>query len=58
MEDLFKIVKSRVKIDIKSPKKNKVNIPSDLLFKCQNWVKENGATLRIKIGDSYVHFTD
>lgn len=34
MEDLFKIVKSRVKIDIKSPKKNKVNIPSDLLFKC------------------------
>lgn len=34
MEDLFKIVKSRVKIDIKSQKKNKVNIPSDLLFKC------------------------
>ena len=31
---------------------------TDLLFKCQNWVKENGATLRIKIGDSYVHFTD
>ena len=34
MEDLFAIVKSRIKIDIKSPKKNKVNIPSDLLFKC------------------------
>lgn len=34
MEDLFKIVKSRLKIDIKSPRKNKVNIPSGLLFKC------------------------
>ena len=31
---------------------------TDLLFKCQKWVKENGATLRIQIGDSYVHFTD
>ena len=34
MEDLFKVVKSRLKIDIKSPRKNKVNIPSGLLFKC------------------------
>ncbi len=34
MEDLFKVVKSRVKIDNNSPKKRKVNIPSDLLFKC------------------------
>ena len=34
MEDLFKVVKSRLKIDIKSPRKSKVNIPSGLLFKC------------------------
>jgi hypothetical protein len=31
---------------------------TDLLFECQNWVKENGATLRIQIGDSYIHFTN
>ncbi|MBR5210892.1 MAG: hypothetical protein IKV67_13690, partial [Paludibacteraceae bacterium] len=31
---------------------------TDLLFECQNWVKENGAILRLKIGDDYVHFTN
>ena len=31
---------------------------TDLLFECQNWMKENGAILRLKIGDDYVHFTN
>ena len=34
LEDLFKVVKSRVSEDTKQGKKNHVNIPSDLLFKC------------------------
>lgn len=34
LEDLFKVVKSRVEGDNKTDKKAKVNIPSDLLFKC------------------------
>lgn len=34
MEDLFKVVKNRVKSEIPTNKKSKVNIPSDLLFKC------------------------
>lgn len=34
MEDLFHVVKSRVHPDSKHHQKNKVNIPSDLLFKC------------------------
>jgi len=34
MEDLFKVVKNRVKPEISTNKKSKVNIPSDLLFKC------------------------
>lgn len=34
MEDLFKVVKNRVKPEISTDKKSKVNIPSDLLFKC------------------------
>lgn len=34
LEDLFKVVKSRVSEDTKQGKKNKVKIPSDLLFKC------------------------
>lgn len=34
LEDLFKVVKSRVGDDVKKSKKNNVNIPSDLLFKC------------------------
>lgn len=34
LEDLFKVVKSRVSEDTKQGKKNHVNIPSDLLLKC------------------------
>lgn len=34
LEDLFKVVKSRVGDDSKKSRKNHVNIPSDLLFKC------------------------
>lgn len=35
LEDLFKTVKSRLDIEPKSDKKCKVEIPRDLLFKCQ-----------------------
>ena len=31
---------------------------TDLLFKCTKWCEDNGATLKIRIGDDYVHFTD
>lgn len=34
LEDLFKMVKSRVEDDVKTFKKGKVNIPDNLLFKC------------------------
>ena len=34
LEDLFKVVKSRMSEDTKQSKKSHVNIPSDLLFKC------------------------
>lgn len=34
LEDLFKTVKSRFEVDLNLEKKSKVNIPSDLLFKC------------------------
>lgn len=34
LEDLFKIVKSRLDIEPKDEKKSKVAIPNDLLFKC------------------------
>lgn len=34
LEDLFKVVKSRLEDDNKIDKKSKVNIPDDLLFKC------------------------
>lgn len=34
LEDLFKVVKSRVGEEAKQNKKSKVSIPSDLLFKC------------------------
>lgn len=34
LEDLFKVVKSRLADDNKSPKKQKVQVPEDFLFKC------------------------
>lgn len=34
LEDLFKIVKTRVETDNKTEKKTKINIPNDLMFKC------------------------
>lgn len=34
LEDLFKVVKFRAENDTKTVRKNKVNIPKDLLFKC------------------------
>lgn len=34
MDDFFDIVKSRIKFEGQNTKKNKVNIPSNLLFKC------------------------
>lgn len=34
LEDLFKVVKSRLADDNKSPKKQKVHIPENFLFKC------------------------
>lgn len=30
----------------------------DLLYKCQSWCNENGATQRILIGENYVHFKE
>ena len=34
MKDLFKVVRSRIGIDIQNPRKNKLNVPPGLLFKC------------------------
>ena len=48
---------SKVYIDISFQEKPDVLI-TDLLYKCMNWCKENGAYLRLLIGDDYVHFTD
>ena len=31
---------------------------TDLLAKCQNWCVENGATLRVRVGDNYIRFVD
>ena len=31
---------------------------TDLLFKCTKWCEDNGATLKIRIGEDYVHFTE
>lgn len=30
----------------------------DLLYKCQSWCQENGAYLRILIGENYIHFKE
>lgn len=48
---------SRVYIDIDFQEKPDVLI-TDLLYKCMNWCKDNGAYLRLRIGAEYVHFTD
>lgn len=48
---------SKVYIDIVFEEMPDVLI-TDLMFKCVNWCAENGACLRLRIGDEYVHFTD
>ncbi len=57
--DVFKrdYPQSKVYIDVKFEEKPNQLI-LDLLYKCQNWCKENGATLRILIGERYVHFVE
>ena len=50
-------LQSKVYINIQFQEKPDVLI-TDLLYKCMKWCKENGAYLRLRIGDDYVHFTD
>ena len=54
--DLFKsqYPQSKVYIDVIFADERPHDLILQLLFKCQSWCEENGATLRIRIRDKYV----
>ena len=48
---------TQVYIDIVFDEKPDVLI-TDLLFECKSWCMDNGASLRLRIGNDYVHYSD